>query len=1256
MPNPFTVSASGKQVWFSQGNLQYQASTYTWRFAENQNERIGNAAGNNTAEASRATQSDWIDLFGWGTGNNPTNASINNDDYSTWNDWGDNSISNGGALPGVWNTLSLDEWSYLFNTRTSLRATATVDGRAGLIIMPDGWTASTVTPTITTNDYTTNVISASDWTVLEGEGCIFLPVTGYRVGVALQGREDIHGIYWTSTASGTAQARDAYIDAAEAHKIWTDESHNRSLGIGVRLVFQYWNGSGTEADPYQITNEYDWNKLVYMVRNGNTFSGEYFQLTDDIAITTMVGTDKDHAFNGTFDGAGHTITATLNSSAANCAPFAYTYGATIKNLHVTGTITTSEANAGGVVGRNGTARLTLTNISCNMTINSNKSGDASHGGLVGYAINATITGCSFTGKLLGENSSRFGGLVGWKSNTSGSSVNFIDCLFAPTQVTMNASSSKTFAVIGGGTVNFTNCYYTQAYGTDQGKQARSVTGAAGVTVANAGTETVYNVSGITSYGTGIKYNDVLYGGNGDELSLNLSGSTDYKPSAGTLTGADPYTLTMADANTIIYPAATCTAPTAKNLTYTGIAQDLLNAGTATGGTMWYSTDGTIWSNSIPTGINAGEYTVYYKVQGDATHADYTPENNKISVIIASAAVTDGKLPSKFSVGKNKQVKFSQGNLQYQQSTHTWRLAPVQTDWRGMENLQMGNSEYDGWVDLFCWSLGATNNYGATSDYFSTVYHNADFVDWGDRISGDWSTMSSEEFKYILEGRPNANNKWGMAKVDDNYGLVLLPDEWTDPAGITFVPRTMPTSDLWDDADRIDNTSYDHYRVRDENMPANLFTAAQWYQLEANGAIFLPCAGRRSGGYGNHINRNDQYVAEEYNYTYYENYLGTYWTNTQSNPEEGKAHYMYTLRATTPDNYIWGRPVFWGENGRYGQSVRLTNALPSALITAPQANAGLVYDGNAQALITEGEVVSGSTIEYKLDGGEWQTTVPTATAAGSYTVRYRVTGDNDHSNVAEVTLQVTIASDAIVLDENDVDVETTLAGLVSGSEMHNVTIQRSIIAGCYNTICLPFDLSAEQIAAGPLAGYNLLQAFDGADVSGSGQNLLLNLYVVNSDHIEAGKPYLISFPSEHGDIVNPRFDGVTITAAVPGSDAGGGVTFRGMFAPVHIEPYTEERNEDYLFLGANNRIMWPNNDGTSMRGFRAYFIVNRTSIPSAVAPRGTAARIVTRQNTPTDIETVTVPNTDVESRKVLMNGVLYIIRNGVKYNLSGQIVK
>ena len=304
-------------------------------------------------------------------------------------------------------------------------------------------------------------------------------------------------------------------------------------------------GEGTEVSPYLIASADDWNLFATRVSEGNTYSGEYFQLTNNIAISTMVGL-ADHNFNGTFDGAGNTITATLSSDAACCAPFAYTYGATIKNLHVTGTLTTTADHAGGVVGRNGSASLTLLNVISDMTINSS----ASNGGLVGYAINATISGCAFTGKLLSESSRRFGGFVGWKSNTDGSHLTITDCLFAPAEVTNGNSSSKTFAVYGGGTVTITNCYYTQAISADQGKRMRAITEGTGVLVLNNGSATTYDVSGITSYGTGIRYNNVLYGGNGDVISLNLSGSDNgYIASTGTLSGTgNPYTLTMADAD------------------------------------------------------------------------------------------------------------------------------------------------------------------------------------------------------------------------------------------------------------------------------------------------------------------------------------------------------------------------------------------------------------------------------------------------------------------------------------------------------------------------------------------------------------------------------------------------------------------------------------------------------------------------------------------------------------------------------------
>ena len=86
--------------------------------------------------------------------------------------------------------------------------------------------------------------------------------------------------------------------------------------------------------------------------------------------------------------------------------------------------------------------------------------------------------------------------------------------------------------------------------------------------------------------------------------------------------------------------ASCTAPTAiDGLIYTGVAQALVNAGSATGGTMYYSLDNSAWDAAIPTGTAAGDYTVYYKVIGDATHADYTPSPNTVAATIAKAPLT-----------------------------------------------------------------------------------------------------------------------------------------------------------------------------------------------------------------------------------------------------------------------------------------------------------------------------------------------------------------------------------------------------------------------------------------------------------------------------------------------------------------------------------------------------------------------------------------------------------------------------------------
>ena len=82
---------------------------------------------------------------------------------------------------------------------------------------------------------------------------------------------------------------------------------------------------------------------------------------------------------------------------------------------------------------------------------------------------------------------------------------------------------------------------------------------------------------------------------------------------------------------------TVTAPTANALTYNGAEQALVTAGQTTGGTMLYRLGDSEWSEHIPTAKNAGEYTVWYKVQGNAEYADVAEQN--VTVTAAKKAVT-----------------------------------------------------------------------------------------------------------------------------------------------------------------------------------------------------------------------------------------------------------------------------------------------------------------------------------------------------------------------------------------------------------------------------------------------------------------------------------------------------------------------------------------------------------------------------------------------------------------------------------------
>lgn len=246
LPGQFSV-APGVQVCFSKGNLQYQASTDTWRFAENQWDYIGE-----DNKYISATNISWIDLFGWGTGNMPTNRSMSNGNYPSFVDWGTNPINNGGYEVGQWRTLTQEEWSYLFNGRVhsaELFGLGQVVGVKGVILLPDNWVKpSSVSfyPSVhnglklkgsyytcsSCNHYVDNSYTAAEWQAMAEAGAVFLPAAGEAYGTTVR-YSTSNGYYWSSTILGAGMA---YCLCFFENKLGSQEILYRYYRHSVRLV------------------------------------------------------------------------------------------------------------------------------------------------------------------------------------------------------------------------------------------------------------------------------------------------------------------------------------------------------------------------------------------------------------------------------------------------------------------------------------------------------------------------------------------------------------------------------------------------------------------------------------------------------------------------------------------------------------------------------------------------------------------------------------------------------------------------------------------------------------------------------------------------------------------------------------------------------------------------------------------------------------------------------------------------------------
>ncbi len=198
-------------------------------------------------------------------------------------------------------------------------------------------------------------------------------------------------------------------------------------------------------------------------------------------------------------------------------------------------------------------------------------------------------------------------------------------------------------------------------------------------------------------------------------------------------------------------------------------------------------------------------------------------------------------------------------------------------------------------------------------------------------------------------------------------------------------------------------------------------------------------------------------------------------------------------------------------------------------------------------------------------------------------------------------------------------------------------------GSFNTLCLPFDYSAERIAAHEFLQGCELFTFDSAEQLGESQ---LDIRMSPATEITAGVPYLVRWANTGAVSDYLTFNGVTITKTVGDTVGEGSVRFIGAIGRQQLG---EVNDKNYLFVGANNTLYWPNTNN-HLRGYRAYFrIFNSGPVP---APRhGTPARIVLQPQVATGIGIT--DSATLKSAKRIENGQLIIVHGGVRYNVLGQ---
>lgn len=421
---------------------------------------------------------------------------------------------------------------------------------------------------------------------------------------------------------------------------------------------------------------------------------------------------------------------------------------------------------------------------------------------------------------------------------------------------------------------------------------------------------------------------------------------------------------------IISADAGITPPTPKtDLVYTGKAQVLINEGSAKGGTMEYSLDRATYSTEAPTGTDAKEYKVYYRVKGDANHGDETATS--LSVIISPKTLSQAEIilqPANYVYdGTEKQpaVTVMDGELKVPASEYTVKYSDNQKVGTGTVTLvdkDGGNYIVSGTANFAI--ISAVPGVTLPTAKTELVYNGSaqELITAGNAVGG---TM-----EYSLDNK-NYSTKVPTgtdAKQYNVYFRVIGNDGHDGMDPVSMIVKI--------GAKTVSNPSM-------ELSPAtNVYT----------GKALTPTVTLKDGDTGAVI------PASEYTVGYSNNIN------------------IGTANITITDN----------PGGNYTVSLTTTFIIydPNIGFQAPKPISGMVYNGKAQNLAIAGMATEGD-LQYSLDGKTYSTSVPVGTNADTYTVWYRVLNPKGQVKLGPESFTVTISPKNVLIS-------MTLTGLSTQS--------------------------------------------------------------------------------------------------------------------------------------------------------------------------------------------------------------------------------